>query len=160
MTIYKGLTQRKRLEAKERAQRVKGKEWEGRKLNLVHFIKKLKFFLSVLHRRMLLIKPCPKPPVFNTTEMKIIIITLNIWKDYHLDYVSWNMEVNSSLLPTAMSVMRMQALPLAAPSAPTDTGEKGPLHREVRTQIDFPTIFGVGTSKTQSSICDHFLHIH
>lgn len=66
------------MEAEAWAQRVKGKEWEGRKLNLVHFIKELKFFLSGLRRGLPLIKPCPKLPVFNTTEMKIIMITLNI----------------------------------------------------------------------------------
>lgn len=37
---------------------------------------------------MLFIKPYPKTPLFNTTKIKLIIITLNIQKDYNLKHIS------------------------------------------------------------------------
>lgn len=74
---------------------------------------------------MLLIKPWPKPPAFDATEMKIIIITLNIWNDYKPEYISWNMEMYLSLLPKARRWLSRQPL-AAAPRSPGAEGRRGP----------------------------------
>lgn len=71
---YIQIIRRKISETKKQAPCLKVNEWEGRKLNLVHFIKKLKFY-HFSTGKCYLLNHVQKTPVSKITKMKILITT-------------------------------------------------------------------------------------